>query len=80
MAGYHNGTLAAAAVDPATDLPTVPMSIGHLTAFDSEYSDLPFGFASLGAGLVDQDVVDLNRIVTDYQTALGRRATFTGYW
>lgn len=79
FAGYRNGALLAASVDAATALPIVPMSIGHLTGFDSEYSDLPFGFASLGEGMSTQEVADLYVAVQAYQEALGR-STPKRYW
>ena len=47
------------------------------TTFNSEHSDLPFGFASIGSGLTDVDVAALNTVVEVYQDAL-RRGTQRG--
>lgn len=79
-AGYRHGALGASNVETASALPPISVRIGGLNGYDREFSDLPLGFASIGAALNDQDVVDLNRILTDYQTALGRRPAFTSFW
>jgi len=73
MAAYRNGALAASIVDASTELPYVSINIGNINGYTREYSDLPFGFASIGSGLTAQNVADLYSVIQAYQTALGRQ-------
>lgn len=80
QSGYRNGVKGPDnAFPPVNGLPNRSVYIGAINEFANR-SDIPCGFASIGSGLAIQDVADLNLIVTDYQTALGRRPAFTGFW
>lgn len=75
---YHKGGQIGVAGVPSIWLPTNSIWVGGINTY-IDRTDLPCGFASIGTGLSAVDVADLNRIVTDYQTALGRQA-LVGYW
>lgn len=80
QSAYRNGVLLASdASAPSAGLPPFSVLVGAISGF-ANATDIPCGFASIGAGLAAQDVADLNRVVTDYQTALNRRPVQTGFW
>jgi hypothetical protein len=71
--GYRNGV--PGPVDnfpPASGLPDRSVYIGAINEFANR-SDLPCGFASIGAGLNDRENTDLYNIVQAFQTDLGRQ-------
>ena len=80
QSAYRNGVSVGTSSSPSVSLPSIALHIGEISGYDREYSDLPVGFASIGAGLSATDVASLNLVVTDYQIALGRRPAFTGFW
>jgi hypothetical protein len=73
QAGYRNGVLIGSSTSAVYALPNVPVLIGGLNGYAREYSDIPFGFASIGEGLTAQNATDLYTVVQAYQTALGRQ-------
>jgi hypothetical protein len=80
QSAYRNGVLLASdGSAPSAGLPPLSVLVGAISGFPN-CTDIPCGFASIGSGLAAQDVADLNRVVTDYQTALNRRPVLTGYW
>ena len=74
QAGYRNGVVNGSSVAfPSKGLPPVPVHIGGINYYQQGPSDLPCGFASIGAGLSPQNNADLYTVVQAYQTALGRQ-------
>lgn len=67
---YLNGAAIASNQTAGGVLPPVPLYIGCLNGFANEYSDLPFGFVSIGSGLDAQNVADLNTVVQEYRLAV----------
>jgi hypothetical protein len=67
---YLNGVAIASNMTAGGVLPPVPLYIGCLNGFANEYSDLPFGFVSIGSGLDAQNVADLNTVVQQYRLAV----------
>ena len=71
--GYRNGIPGPAdSAAPANGLPNRSVFIGAINEFANR-SDIPCGFASIGAGLDDRENSDLYNIVQAYQTALNRQ-------
>ena len=74
QAAYRNGAQLAASNASSIGLPPSSVWVGGINSF-VDRSDLPCGFASVGAGLTPQNVADLNAVVQEYQAALGRATT-----
>jgi hypothetical protein len=73
QAGYRNGVVNGSSAAPSSKgLPPVSVHIGAINYYQQGPSDLPCGFASIGAGLGVQENADLYEVVQGYQTALGR--------
>jgi hypothetical protein len=72
QAGYRNGAPLAPSGAPSIGLPPTPIWIGAINYFANK-TDIPCGFASIGAGLGVQENADLYNVVQAYQTALARQ-------
>ena len=74
---YRNGAQVDVSPAPADNgLPNFSVWVGGIDSYRG-CSDLPCGFASVGAGLTAQNVTDLNSVVQTYQTTLrAMHATF----
>jgi len=70
--GYRNGVQIATSGAASIPLPPVPIYVGAINYFQNR-SDIPCGFASVGAGLTQLENMDLYNTVQNYQTALGRQ-------
>ena len=69
---YRNGVPLTTDPSPSITLPTTSVYIGAINEFGNR-SDIPCGFASIGAGLNDRENTDLYNIVQAFQTDLNRQ-------
>ena len=72
QAGYYKGVVAGSNAAPSVPLPPVPIYIGSINEFANR-SDIPCGFASVGAGLDAQEVANLNAVVMEYVASRGNK-------
>jgi hypothetical protein len=70
---YLNGAALASNSTAGGALPPVPLYIGCLNGFIDEFSNLPFGFVSIGSGLTAQNAADLSTVVQDFRLAINER-------